>query len=291
MFNAHSDRMYTARAEGFQEIRVPLHNVENNADSRGPEESSPSSSEVDMRDDGTWGERDIGGPVNLRHAMLDYEEMRRELTNLSKTRSAGQKSTKSTGQHSSGLKRITTAGTRRSQKVRTNEPDPDLEAQDGEKSEGEDEEAVEEEEDFELGEFLKDGHFEKRQEGRSAKKVGVVYKHLTVQGVGATTTFVKTLPNAILGVRYFHCLVLDTNTDPFQTFGPDLYALLSRFIPVLPRPGSQGERRNLVNDFTGVVRDGEMLLVLGRPGSGCSTFLKAVSNKREGFAGVEGEVS
>lgn len=34
-----------------------------------------------------------------------------------------------------------------------------------------------------------------------------------------------------------------------------------------------------------------MLLVLGRPGSGCSTFLKAVANKRGGFAGVEGEVS
>jgi ATP-binding cassette, subfamily G (WHITE), member 2, SNQ2 len=39
------------------------------------------------------------------------------------------------------------------------------------------------------------------------------------------------------------------------------------------------------------VRDGEMLLVLGRPGSGCSTFLKAISNKRNGFAGVAGEVS
>lgn len=34
-----------------------------------------------------------------------------------------------------------------------------------------------------------------------------------------------------------------------------------------------------------------MLLVLGRPGSGCSTFLKAVANKRGAFAGVEGEVS
>lgn len=34
-----------------------------------------------------------------------------------------------------------------------------------------------------------------------------------------------------------------------------------------------------------------MLLVLGRPGSGCSTFLKAVSNKREAFAGVTGEVT
>jgi ATP-binding cassette subfamily G (WHITE) protein 2 (SNQ2) len=52
-----------------------------------------------------------------------------------------------------------------------------------------------------LGDFLKDGHFEKRREGRSAKKVGVVYKNLTVEGVGATEVFVKTLPGAILGVR------------------------------------------------------------------------------------------
>jgi ABC-type multidrug transport system ATPase subunit len=34
-----------------------------------------------------------------------------------------------------------------------------------------------------------------------------------------------------------------------------------------------------------------MLLVLGKPGSGCSTFLKAITNKREAFAGVDGEVS
>ena len=47
----------------------------------------------------------------------------------------------------------------------------------------------------------------------------------------------------------------------------------------------------MINDFSGVVRDGEMLLVLGRPGSGCSTFLKAVSNKRGGFASVTGDVS
>lgn len=190
--------MFTERAEGPEGIRVPLHNVDDNGERpHRPEESSASSSGTDLDNDGTWGERDIGGPVNLRNAMLNYEEMRRELTNLSKTRSAGAKSTKSTGQQSSGLRRITTAGTRRSQRTRTNEPEPDVEAQNGEKSEGEDED----EEDFELGEFLKDGHFEKRQEGRSAKKVGVVYKHLTVHGTGATTTFVKTLPSAVIGVR------------------------------------------------------------------------------------------
>jgi ATP-binding cassette subfamily G (WHITE) protein 2 (SNQ2) len=32
------------------------------------------------------------------------------------------------------------------------------------------------------------------------------------------------------------------------------------------------------------------MLVLGRPGSGCSSFLKAVANKRESFKSVEGDV-
>lgn len=70
-----------------------------------------------------------------------------------------------------------------------------------------------------------------------------------------------------------------------------MYKLLARFIPGLPQLGAAGEKRNLIHDFTGVVRDGEMLLVLGRPGSGCSTFLKAVANSRGGYAGVEGEVT
>ncbi|KAE8444259.1 hypothetical protein EG329_000759 [Mollisiaceae sp. DMI_Dod_QoI] len=271
MFYTKSDRMFAENAEGRQGTPVPLHNVDDNGErSHQPEEASGSSTGVDTpAGDGTWGERDIGGPVNLRNAMIDFEEMRKELTHLSKTRTAKSDSRRP---GSSALKKVSSAGTwsRRSRAASnaTAPTDPDLEALGDEKP-------VEvEDEDFELGEFLKDGHFEKRQEGRSAKKVGVVYKHLTVQGVGATTTFVKTLPSAVIG-----------------TFGPDLYKILSRFIPFLPKPGSHGQKRDLIHDFTGVVRDGEMLLVLGRPGSGCSTFLKAVANKRGDFAGVEGEVS
>lgn len=33
-----------------------------------------------------------------------------------------------------------------------------------------------------------------------------------------------------------------------------------------------------------------MLLVLGRPGSGCSTFLKVIGNQRSGYESVEGDV-
>jgi ATP-binding cassette, subfamily G (WHITE), member 2, SNQ2 len=37
-------------------------------------------------------------------------------------------------------------------------------------------------------------------------------------------------------------------------------------------------------------KDGEMLLVLGRPGSGCSSFLRVVSNERSIFLDVSGDV-
>jgi ATP-binding cassette, subfamily G (WHITE), member 2, SNQ2 len=127
--------------------------------------------------------------------------------------------------------------------------------------------------DFALSDFMREGHFEKRVDGHSAKRIGVIYKHLTVKGIGTTATFVKTLPDAIVG-----------------TFGPDLYRLLCRFLPFLSF-GRGGATRTLIHDFTGVVRDGEMLLVLGRPGAGCSTFLKALANDRKHYEEVIGEVT
>lgn len=208
MFYTKSDRMFTENAEGPDGTRVPLHNIDDTGERpHQPEEASTSGSDVD--NNGTWGERDIGGPVNLRSAMTEYEEMRRELTALSKSRTS--KSIKSNAEREkSRSRRFSTAGSRRSRgtsKARS-EPEPDVEAQDGEKPE----EGWEG--DFELDEFLKDGHFEKRQAGKSAKKVGVVYRNLTVKGVGATTTFVKTLPAAVLGVRSFTSRILSEIISP-----------------------------------------------------------------------------
>jgi ATP-binding cassette, subfamily G (WHITE), member 2, PDR len=39
----------------------------------------------------------------------------------------------------------------------------------------------------------------------------------------------------------------------------------------------------ILRDFDGLVESGEMLVVLGRPGSGCSTFLKTISGEAHGF--------
>ncbi|KAH9878434.1 hypothetical protein IAQ61_001706 [Plenodomus lingam] len=220
---------------------------------------------------GTWGERDAGR-LNTRSAAEDLLVLREELVALSKTRSQGANSTRSNGglartisrrstRHSVG-RRISVS--RMEQRSGDKEPDEpgDIGTVDDEKDDG-----------FELGEFMREGHFEKRTDGKSAKKVGVVYKNLTVKGVGSTATFVKTLPAAVLG-----------------TFGPDLYGIVTKFVPAL-RIGRQIQTRVLINDFSGVVKDGKMMLVLGRPGSGCSTFLKAIANNRESYAAVEGEVT
>ncbi|KAJ5475879.1 CDR ABC transporter [Penicillium sp. IBT 31633x] len=201
-------------------------------------------------DDGRWGEQEAGKPVSRSGAMEDIEEMRRELTRLSLHR------TRSTTK--SGVRRLKSRTSRR----------------DEEKAKYDEESEEEADDSFDLGEFLIGGHLERRTTaGEPAKKVGVVFKDLTVQGVETGASFVRTLPHAVVG-----------------TFGPDLYNLICRFVPQL-QFGKKPPIRELIHDFSGAVREGEMMLVLGRPGAGCTTFLKAIANDRSAFAGVHGEVS
>ncbi|KAL8688194.1 MAG: hypothetical protein Q9218_005832, partial [Villophora microphyllina] len=232
-----------------------------------PSAENSSASEVD----GTWGERDVGGPVTHRMAMDDYENLRRELTNLSQTQSRA--SAKSTSRM--GRLRSHTAQSKKSQASQSRQRRPSSESTKAEDLEAGDAQGMPpKEEEFELGPFIKEGHFEKRtEEGHSAKKVGVTFKDLTVKGTGSMASFARTLPDAILG-----------------TFGPDLYRIISGFIPALKFQHG-GESRTLIDNFTGVVRNGELMLVLGRPGSGCTTFLKALANKRSEYASVTGDVS
>ncbi|KAL4778651.1 ABC-2 type transporter-domain-containing protein [Aspergillus varians] len=53
--------------------------------------------------------------------------------------------------------------------------------------------------------------------------------------------------------------------------------------------GTERPKRTILKDLTGQVNPGEMLLVLGRPGSGCTSFLRVLSNDRDSFDEVEGE--
>lgn len=52
----------------------------------------------------------------------------------------------------------------------------------------------------------------------------------------------------------------------------------------------KGREFDILKNFRGVAKPGEMVLVLGRPGSGCTTFLKVMANQRFGYTRVDGEV-
>jgi ATP-binding cassette subfamily G (WHITE) protein 2 (SNQ2) len=221
----------------------------------------------ESENDGTWGERDTG-IESRRMAMADYEMLRKDLTALSRTRSQRERDQ---AESNSLFRTLTGTSAKLTKSNRSDMRNTTNEVWDLEKEGGM--ENRDDEDDFELEQFMKDGHFEKRVNNRSAKKVGVVWKNLTVKGAGSTASFVRTLPDAVIG-----------------TFGPDLYHIITGFIPQL-RLGGNKQTRTLIHDFSGMLRDGEMMLVLGRPGSGCSTFLKTIANQRKEYANVTGEVS
>ncbi|KAF5658552.1 ATPase [Fusarium heterosporum] len=48
--------------------------------------------------------------------------------------------------------------------------------------------------------------------------------------------------------------------------------------------------KTILDNSHGCVKPGEMLLVLGRPGSGCTTLLNMIANRRRGYAHIKGDV-
>jgi ATPase subunit of ABC transporter with duplicated ATPase domains len=103
------------------------------------------------------------------------------------------------------------------------------------------------------------------------RHVGLSFKHLTVKGMGLGAALQPTVGDILLG--------LPRLIKGLLTRGPKSAA------------SSKPPIRTILNDFSGCVRPGEMLLVLGRPGSGCSTFLKVLGNQRFGFVEVSGDVT
>ncbi|KAL2827138.1 ABC-2 type transporter-domain-containing protein [Aspergillus cavernicola] len=89
------------------------------------------------------------------------------------------------------------------------------------------------------------------------RKLGVTWQDLTVKGVGSNATF-----------------------------NENVLSQLSSF-----RKGSKGAQlKSIIEDSYGCVKPGEMLLVLGRPGAGCTTLLSVLTNNRLGYEEVTGDV-
>ena len=89
-------------------------------------------------------------------------------------------------------------------------------------------------------------------------------------------------PQRVAGVSYknLHVHGFGSLTDYQKTFGNYPLSLVSLFNRITGR----GKRKiQILRDFEGLVKSGEMLVVLGRPGSGCTTLLKTIAGETHGF--------
>lgn len=120
---------------------------------------------------------------------------------------------------------------------------------------------------FDLEATLRGGLDAEREAGIRPKHIGVYWDGLTVKGFASTENYV---PNFATGL-----------VKSFNPLGP-LKSLLG--------VGKNANQATLLDNFKGVVKPGEMVLVLGRPGSGCTTFLKNIANQRYGYTSVTGDV-
>lgn len=99
-----------------------------------------------------------------------------------------------------------------------------------------------------------------QQDGGSFRSTGVCFQHLNVHGYGVATDYQKDVANVWLG----------------------LGSMAQQLA------GSGRQKINILQNFDGLVRNGEMLVVLGPPGSGCSTFLKTIAGEMNGIYVDEG---
>ncbi|KFY20922.1 hypothetical protein V491_03314 [Pseudogymnoascus sp. VKM F-3775] len=88
------------------------------------------------------------------------------------------------------------------------------------------------------------------------RTAGFAFKDLNVYGFGSATDYQKTVGNVVL-----------------QAIG------MAKKLFGRGKPG----KIDILRHMDGVVNHGEMLVVLGPPGSGCSTFLKTIAGETHGF--------
>ncbi|KAG9324330.1 hypothetical protein KVV02_006576 [Mortierella alpina] len=138
------------------------------------------------------------------------------------------------------------------------------------------EEAIKQEGHFDYEAHLKENILPKaKAKGLKMRTMGVCWKQLNVIGEG-------------VGEQH-----ISTTGDPFVAF----IKLFNPFFWVRKctnrnrEASSKKITKTILHPMDGCCEEGEMILVLGRPGSGCSTLLRVLANDRKNYKKVLGDVS
>ncbi|KAK0542954.1 ATP-binding cassette transporter snq2, partial [Tilletia horrida] len=153
----------------------------------------------------------------------------------------------------------------------------DLEAPDTAAADGDDTQSSD---DFDLSKWILTRQAQEQDAGvNTHKPLGISFRDLSVRapGTGSSSIFVKTLPDAIANTVI---------RDPFSV----LQTLFPPFTKINPWSNTK-QSHKIIHNFSGLLKSGEMLLVLGRPGAGCSTFLRAITASLDPALSIEGQIS
>ena len=116
---------------------------------------------------------------------------------------------------------------------------------------------------FDLAAFLKYQSETLQERNNELPRMGLGFEHLSVTGYGSGAKFNSSVASLFLTPFYLPSIIMG-----------------------MLRP----HVKHILTDVTGCVKPGEMLLVLGRPGSGCTTLLKSLASYRDGYRSIEGKV-
>ncbi|KAI1844016.1 hypothetical protein JX266_009882 [Neoarthrinium moseri] len=108
---------------------------------------------------------------------------------------------------------------------------------------------------FDVARWLKRFIDDMRAEGLTLKQSGISYENLNVSGTAAALQLQDTVGSM---------LTAPLRLGEMFSFG-------------------RKEHKKILQNFDGLVRSGELLIVLGRPGSGCSTLLKTMCGELHGL--------
>jgi ATP-binding cassette subfamily G (WHITE) protein 2 (PDR) len=94
------------------------------------------------------------------------------------------------------------------------------------------------------------------EEGIKTARAGIVFKDLTIRGTGSALNLQKNVGSFFM--------------TPFR---------IKEHVSF----GRNKPSKTILHSFDGLLKSGELLIVLGRPGSGCSTLLKTLMGMLHGL--------
>ena len=108
---------------------------------------------------------------------------------------------------------------------------------------------------FDLRKWLNAAMNEGARSGERDHNMGILFRNLNIFGSGAALQYQETVTSLLIAPIRLVQMIFE----------------------------SRSPRRHILHNFDGVLKRGELLLVLGRPGSGCSTFLKSLCGEVHGL--------